>query len=154
MRSRFRIAAVVVLATICVPVTMKGQTVPVPAPVIESVTPNVVPTSGGTRIEIRGHNFLGPFCFPVCPWYGLTIGNVEISSQDFTVSDALIVATTPPHAAGTVSITFRPRLPDFGAPVVLQDALTYLEVVPALNPVLLALLAISLMTVGILLSRR
>ncbi len=67
-----------------------------PAPTLSSISPQSGSTAGGTAVTITGSNFLA----------GATVqvGGVAASAVS-VVNSTSITATTPPNAAGTVSVT-------------------------------------------------
>lgn len=64
-------------------------------PTVASITPHTGPQAGGTRVSISGTGFAT----------GATVSIGGIAASDIAVvNSASITATTPPHAAGTVSV--------------------------------------------------
>ncbi len=88
-------------------------TVSAPAPVINTVTPASGPTSGGSLLTINGANFAAGATVTVggTPATGITV-----------VNSTTITATSPPHAAGAVTVTITNL--DFQS-VSLANAFTY-----------------------------
>lgn len=68
-------------------------------PVITSVTPNNGLAAGGNLVNIKGTNFTG-----VTGATGVKIGGTNATNYT-VISDGLIVATAPAHAAGLVDVT-------------------------------------------------
>ena len=66
------------------------------APAVTSLTPNSGPRSGGQTVEIRGRGFYGATKVEFGP--GATSPSFQV------LSDTLVRATTPAHAAGGVSV--------------------------------------------------
>ena len=91
------------------------------APVVESITPNRGPASGGTSVTITGTDLSTPIaCLLPCPpqvvFGGIVVDAVEISDQKLTV-------TTPAHPPEVVDVTI--ALP--GRPTtVVEDGFTFL----------------------------
>lgn len=73
-----------------------GQTVVVPAPTLDSVTPNSGSTAGGTAVVLAGANFASG---AAVTFGGAAAANVQV------VSASTINAQTPAHAAGAVDVT-------------------------------------------------
>jgi len=67
-----------------------------PVPAVSLVTPASGPTAGGTIVTILGSNFTGASA--------VTFGGTAATNFK-VVSDTAVVATAPPHAAGTVDVT-------------------------------------------------
>ncbi|MFB9687706.1 phage tail tube protein [Amycolatopsis plumensis] len=67
-------------------------------PVITSLTPAGGSTAGGALVRIKGNNFTG-----VTGATGVKVGGTNATSYDL-ISDGLIVAITPAHAAGAVDV--------------------------------------------------
>jgi hypothetical protein len=67
-------------------------------PSIYSFSPTTGPAAGGTLVQINGAGFTG-----TVPTTGVKMGGVNAPSWT-VVSDSIIVATSPAHAAGAVSI--------------------------------------------------
>ena len=66
------------------------------APVVSGVSPSTGPTTGGTEVEISGHNFQT----------GATVSFGDTPATSVTVVSATqINATTPAHAASSVAVT-------------------------------------------------
>ncbi|MEQ1575361.1 MAG: IPT/TIG domain-containing protein, partial [Vicinamibacterales bacterium] len=88
---------------------------PSPAPVsVSSVNPNSGLTGGGTIVTITGTGFLSG----VTVTFGATpAGNIAVSN-----SGIFIIATTPPHAAGSVGVEVRNPNGQSGA---LNNGFTY-----------------------------
>ena len=69
--------------------------VPNPAPTVSSVSPTTGPTSGGTAVTITGANFAT----------GSTVAfGANAATAVIVVNSTTIMATTPAHAAGAVSV--------------------------------------------------
>ena len=93
-----------------------------PAPTITSVQPSTGNVNGGTVVTITGTNFLA----------GATVkfGNVSASSVDVQ-SATVIVATAPPQAAGSVTIT----VTNSDGLAATSTGFTYIVPAPAINSV-------------------
>ena len=74
-------------------------------PLIDSITPDSGPTSGGTHVTIRGRNLsIALVCILPCPT-DVFFDGVKGTLQ--SENDREIVVVTPPHAAGPVDVTLR-----------------------------------------------
>jgi hypothetical protein len=92
------------------------------APVVQSITPDKGPESGGTEVVIRGINLgMQVACIRPCP-PRVGFGDVFVDATE--VSDQQLRVTTPVHPSGVVDVTI--AIP--GRPtVILEDAFTFLD---------------------------
>ena len=92
------------------------------APIIESITPDRGPDSGGTTVVIQGSNLHTPVaCILPCPprvaFGGVVVDAIEVSDQQLNVN-------TPAHPPGVVDVTIAiPGRP----PVVVEDGFRFLQ---------------------------
>jgi hypothetical protein len=94
---------------------------PWPGPTVSSVAPASGPTSGGTAVTITGANFA----------VGATVTVGGSAATGVTVvSSTTITATTPAHAAGTVSVTVTNADAHSGT---LASAFTYVAPAPTIT---------------------
>jgi hypothetical protein len=95
-----------------------------PIPVITSVTPSIGPVSGGTRVVITGTTLdeSDVICVLPCP---TTVVFGEVRVVPTYSSNTRLEVTTPPHAAGTVSIAV--DAPGHTRTGIAPGAFTYLE---------------------------
>jgi len=66
-------------------------------PTVTNVTPNTGPTSGGTMVSVTGSGF--------CDATSAVHFGATAAASFAVISDTLLTATTPAHAAGTVDVT-------------------------------------------------
>ena len=72
-------------------------------PVIDSISPNSGPSTGGTEVTISGDNFLPQVvCILPCPTT-VTFGDITVPIK--SESDTALVVVTPAHPSGTVDVT-------------------------------------------------
>jgi hypothetical protein len=146
MARRFRFTSFsVILAALLFGATASGQQVR-----FDSVTPTIVHATGGDHIRINGQYFETPFCFfPGCPQPRVTIDGVN--AQILVFSDTVLEVVTPPHLPGTASIVFYPQ---FQTAATFPNAITYVTDIPTLSGSVLALLAVTILLIGALASRK
>jgi hypothetical protein len=95
-------------------------------PVITGVTPPSGPVSGGTNVVISGTALdlpAGFACILPCPTK-VAFGEIEVVPRE--ANNTRLLVTTPPHAAGSVSLTVKTG---DGRTAVMPDAFTYLPTV-------------------------
>jgi hypothetical protein len=104
---------------------------------IHSVSPSSASTAGGTEVTITGTGFVAQ-CGPItCIPPRVFFGGVQ-ATETRVVNDTTIVAVTPPHIPGTVTILYRQEA---HAPI-LQSAFTFTGDIPdAYTRLLLPILA-------------
>lgn len=117
------------------------------APVVNSVTPNTGSTAGGTAVTISGANFFNPST--------VTFGGVAATNV-IVVNATTITATTPANAAGAVNVVVTDGGPCLGTAGTLTNGFTYVAgaSTPTLSPLVLALLAATLLLVGIFVMKK
>ena len=72
-------------------------------PVIDGISPNSGPSTGGTEVKISGDNFLPQVvCILPCPTT-VTFGDITVPIE--SESDTELVVITPAHESGTVDVT-------------------------------------------------
>lgn len=91
-------------------------------PVIQSITPNRGPESGGTEVVLRGTNLSTQIaCILPCP---PRVGFGDVFVDVLEVSDQQLNVTTPVHPSGVVDVTISiPGRPD----VVVEDGFTFVD---------------------------
>lgn len=83
-------------------------------PVVTSISPSSGPDAGGTEVRITGSHMVQTIiCALPCPPQ-VTFGTTTVDA--FSESDSVLIATTPPHVAGTVDVTV--HVPGVGETVV------------------------------------
>ncbi|HYO75113.1 MAG TPA: IPT/TIG domain-containing protein [Thermoanaerobaculia bacterium] len=90
------------------------------APTVTGLSPSTGPTSGGTLVEIRGHDLLpDAVCIGPCPTT-VTFGDTTVDVTEATETRLTVI--TPAHAPGTVDVIVSILN---AAPVRLSNAFTF-----------------------------
>lgn len=92
------------------------------APIVESITPNQGPETGGTEVVIRGTNLSTQVaCVLPCP---PRVGFGDVFVEALEMSDRQLNVTTPAHPSGAVDVTIaipgRPNL-------IVEDGFTFVN---------------------------
>ena len=113
------------------------------APTVTSISPNSGPTAGGTAVTITGTGFFNPVT--------VTIGGAAATSP-VAVNSTTVTAVTPAGAAGPADVVVSVGV---CGSATLAGGFTYgSAAVPALSPLALALLAVSLAVAAVFVMRR
>jgi uncharacterized protein (TIGR03437 family) len=113
-------------------------------PKIDSVTPALGPSTGGTTVTITSPYVYA--CWPFEPLPGVIVTFGGVPAQVIATSTTQLVVIAPPHAPGTVDVAFS----SYGTATKTQ-AFTFVDApsAPTLGAGLAALLAISIIGIAL-----
>jgi hypothetical protein len=121
---------------------------------VTGCTPRLVSNAGGTTITVTGTGLSDAVCFPICNQAAFLIDGVPVRFR--TPNPQTLIAVTPRHLPGAVSITYLPVAFEGGytGGYTLTNALVYQADIPTHSRAAAYLLVLILALVGTHLLRR